>query len=161
MAERATKPALNRYARQVLTGLIEVMAPYDPDIGIPMEEINANCIAAVERMMGHMPAPLRVMFPLGLFALEWSPIVFMGIAKPFHKITHEQKVRYLQGWQRSAFTLRRELVKGVNALVASAFYSDPRVLDYLGYHPEPFAAEVTRRRNEKHGDPLEGVRDVA
>lgn len=154
------RPLLNAYARRVMVSLCEILLPDDPEVGVHHQEMIDGVIARFERMMGHAPAYLRFVFPLGLFALEWGTLVFMGTLRPLSRLTPEEQDRYLDGWTKSRLLPRRELFKGVKALCMMGYYSHPAVLAHIGYEPEPWVAEAIRKRNETYGDPLDPVRDV-
>ncbi|MCA9773471.1 MAG: hypothetical protein KC466_13740, partial [Myxococcales bacterium] len=66
------KRLLNSYARRVLRGMIEVLVPDDPAVGVPADEMVEEVEVGFERMLGLMPPFLRRIFPLALFAVEWG-----------------------------------------------------------------------------------------
>ena len=45
----------------------------------------------------------------------------------------------------------RELVRRLASLVVMCYYEQPEVKEEIGYRPDPYLAEVTRRRLELHG----------
>lgn len=152
---------LNPYARRVLRGMIEVLVPDDPATGVSAAEMTDEVEEGFERMVGHMPPLLRKLFPLGLFAVEWGTLLFARTLRPFSRLARPDQERYLDGWMRSRFALRREMFKGVKAVCLMTYYSDRRVWAHIGYDPDPYVAEVIERRNRTYGDPRTRSPEVA
>ena len=99
----------------------------------------------IDRYVGYFPPHLKMGFPLGLLLLEYGSFLFAGKLKRFSMLAPEEREKYVKGWIDSRWQLRRELIRGVKALVMVAYYSHPEVMEHIGYDIEEHIAEVTAK----------------
>jgi hypothetical protein len=142
-----TPHTLSRGSRRTMATLAEVVMP--KGAGAPEVPI-ANVLALVESFCREMPRLLRVLFPIGLFLLEWGALVLGPSLVPFSWMSPERRQRYVMSWVHSGSHIRRDLIKGVKGLVLICYYSDPRVGAFLGYAVDEHVQLVKAERLKRH-----------
>lgn len=101
----------------------------------------------IDRFFAGMSYFMRIPFILGLYLIEWSPILSLRALKPLSKCAPELKARVLRKWQHSKLWFRREIFKGIIALIMLNFYSKPEVyLKIKGYNPDKYLKELKMKR---------------
>lgn len=139
--------ALGPWSRRVVRALAEVVLPDAADAErVPTSEI----VAFVDGYVPHMPALLRLLFPVGLMMLELGAFVLAPSLLPFSSMSLARRRRYVDGWVHARWRLRRDLIKAVKGLCLLAYYSDPRVGARLGYLVEAHVADVSAERLRRH-----------
>jgi hypothetical protein len=135
---------LGRRSRRTLRALAEVILPTDVEAGIAPDVDGA--VDFVDGVVAQMPRILRLAFPVGLLLLELGTWLWLPSLLPFSRLDRERRERYVRGWIHARWLLRRDLIKGVKGLCLLAFYSDPRVMEHLGYRPDAHARLVAAER---------------
>jgi hypothetical protein len=130
---------LPEMSRRTARALIEVAKPRKPDFDLPIED---SMLDFLDNFVKYFPLHMKILFPLGLFLLEYGTFIFMGRLKTFSRLSLEERDRYVQSWVDSNIPIRRDLIKGVKGLCVSAFYSDPQVMDHIGYEIEAHLGRV-------------------
>lgn len=139
--------ALGPWSRRVVRALAEVVLPDAEDA----ERVSMGAIVAfVDGYVPHMPALLRLLFPVGLMMLELGAFVLAPSLLPFSSLSLARRRRYVEGWVHARWRLRRDLIKAVKGLCLLAYYSDPRVGARLGYFVEAHVADVSAERLRRH-----------
>ena len=128
-------------ARAVLRALVEVVKPRKPGFDPPIEE---HMVEFLDNFYSYFPWHLKLLFPLGLYLLEYGTFLFQGSLRPFSRLGPDQRERYVQGWITSRMALRRDLIKGVKGVCLTAFYSHPEVMAHIGYDLPAHIARVNR-----------------
>lgn len=140
-------------ARAVMLAVVATMAPRNEVIDIDLDEKNFHF---VENFLSYLPGYLRKVFPLGLWLLEIFAWFEGGERRIFSRMRDpEKKFRYLVAWSESRLFFRRELIKGIRAIVLCGFYNHPDVWKKIDYDPQPFVTAKTQERLEKYGSELE------
>jgi hypothetical protein len=116
--------------------------PRDDDFNLDLSDYSVDF---VDRYVGYFPKHLKLLFPLGLILLEIGPIIFSGRFKFFSKLDLKERERHVDIWVNSRRASRRDLIKGVKGLVLVAFYSHPRVMEYIGYDIEAHISAALSR----------------
>ena len=111
------------------------------------QPIDADVLDEVQRFFPHLPAPLRLAFPVGLRLLEYGPPVFARRLIRFSSMTPDAARAYLEAFHRAGGP-RAAMVLGLRALVFLAFYQHPTVLADMGIDWQGRAVALTRRRAE-------------
>lgn len=136
------KHNLPKWARRTLRALAEVIMPRDDDFNLDLSDYSVDF---VDRYVGYFPKHLKLLFPLGLILLEIGPIIFSGKLKFFSNLDLKERERHVDIWVNSRSASRRDLIKGVKGLVLVAFYSHPRVMEYIGYDIEAHISAALSR----------------
>lgn len=140
-------------SRKIMQSVIDAMLPRNEKIDLPLEK---EVFYFTENFLAYLPAMLRRAFPLGLWLLEVFAVLEGGERRTFSRMQDRQKqFAYLQKWNRSSLFLRRELMKGIRAIVMCGFYSHDQVWDVLEYKPKPFLEQKIIEREQKYGSELE------
>jgi hypothetical protein len=132
---------MNANARRVLRSLVPVICP--PEAAHLADEI-------VEHMaltLGASPSLLQTGFDAGLLAYDLGAIARFG--RRAHALSPERAERYYQLWEHS------QLGKAVNQLMSLACYEQPDMMRATGFSPEPWIAEVTKKRLTVYADDVE------
>lgn len=125
--------------RRIVRALIEVVKPRKPGFDPPVEE---EMLEFADTFYGYFPWHMKVGLPLGLYLLEFGPIIFQGTFSRFSRLSLEARDLHLQDWVNSKLGLRRDLVKGMKALCLPAYYSNPEVMAHIGYDLEAHLRKV-------------------
>jgi hypothetical protein len=142
---------LGPWSRRTLRALAEVVVPDAP--GAP-KMAPAEVVAFIDDWVFHMPKLFRVLFPIGLMMLELGAFVLGPSLVPFSFMGLERRRRYVDQWVHAGWLLRRDLIKGVKGLCLIAYYSDPKVCEYLGYQVEEHVQLVKSERLRRHAHEL-------
>lgn len=133
---------LPMWAHKILRCLAEVVMPHDENFKLDLTD---EAIEFVDRYVGYFPVYLRKLFPLGLVLLEFGPILYMRKLQRFTGMSFEEREAYVASWVDSKNAMRRDLIKGVKGLVMVSFYSNPQVMERIGYDIEPHIAAALSR----------------
>jgi hypothetical protein len=127
------KRNLSKWSHTILRALAEVVKPRSAEFNLDL----ANYLDDfVDRYVGYFPLHLRLGFPMGLLLLEFGPIIFSLKFSRFSKLSIEERTAHVKLWNESKMAARRDLIKGVKALVLVGFYSHPKVMEHIGYDIE-------------------------
>jgi hypothetical protein len=136
------KHNLSGWARGVLRALSDVVMPRGPDFQLDLHD---HALDFIDQYVGYFPPHLKYAFPLGLLLLEFGPVIYMRRLRRFSRMSLEDRERYVASWAESSSAARRDLIKGVKALIMVAFYSHPLVMEYIGYDIESHIAAALAR----------------
>ena len=133
---------------RILTALIETIAPCAPEV----VDRDARIISFVSSALAHLPPMLRFLLPLGLWLFELGTVLFGFAPRRFSALSRERRRHYMHSWMRSRFALKRQLARGLRALIQLGFYDMPEVRSHLGYEPEGFVAARVQQRATRQGE---------
>jgi len=139
---------LGRSGQKILRTAIAALCPRD---GIFEEQAGAAgqadeaVLATVLGFLPYMPAPTRLLFPLGLGLLEFGAPFTGGGPRRFSRMDGPQAAAYLRCWERAG-GLRTLLFQGVRALVLISFYQQPETLRAMEIDWQGRADTLTRKR---------------
>ncbi len=103
----------------------------------------------VERSLRSLPGHMRAALVAGLTTFELSAVVRHG--RPFSRLSADDARAWFVSWWDSPVPVFHELVKGVRAILAYAYYEQPAVKRRLEFHPDAWIAEAARRRLDSYG----------
>lgn len=109
------------------------------------QPIDDDVLRAMVGFFPHLPAPMRLAFPLGLRLLEWGPAVVLRRATRFTRLPEGEARVYLERLHASGGPLA-PMVLGLRTLVLLHFYQHPTVLAALDVDWAGRATALTRRR---------------
>lgn len=142
--------ALARAARRTLVALAEVVVPPSPAVARRDERL----LAFAGSYLAYLPPLSRHLLPLGLWLFEWGTLLFAFSWRPFSRLPLAARRRYFRAWQRSRSAVRRQLAKGIKALLVMGFFDMPEVCVHLGYRPDSFVRQRVQERADelaRHG----------
>ena len=125
-----SKGYLPKKARKIVRALIEVVKPRKPDFDLPVED---EMLEFLDNFYSYFPWHMKLLFPVGLYLLEYGTFMFKARLRPFTRLPLSEKEVYVTEWIESSMALRRDLIKGVKGLCLTAFYSLPQVMEYIDY----------------------------
>ena len=136
--------ALSRSQARILRAVIAAIRPRGHGFDQPIDE---DVLRDVARFLPHLPGPLRVGLPLGLYLVEYGPPLFARRLCRFSAMAPEEGRHYLTGWGHAS-GLRGALFLGLRTLVFLAFYQHLDVLASLDVDWAGRAATLVARRAE-------------
>lgn len=108
-------------------------------------------IADAERFLAAMPVHFRAGLLAGMVAVEQSARLDpRNLGRPFSRLAPHAAARHWQGWWHGPAAMH-QLARGLRMVVAFCYYELPKVKQDMGYHPEEWIAQVTKRRLEAWG----------
>ena len=129
---------MNSAAKRVLRSLVPVICPPE---AAPLAD------AIVEHMaltLGASGALLGKAFDAGLLAYDLGAVARYG--RRAHALTGDRAERYYQYWESSQFG------RAINQIMSLACYEQPEMMKAVGFEPEPWIAEVTKKRLTVYAD---------
>ncbi len=117
--------------RKTLLTFAEALLPNN--VGTPLPATEDNLILPVEDYLRKMgPTSLRG-FGFLLNVIEYGALIFLPRFKTFSNLSEEQRIRYLEGWEKSRLSFRRFSLVAVKMLVTMVFLNDNEIRTALGY----------------------------
>jgi len=95
------------------------------------------------------PSAFRAGMVAGIAGLEAGAVLRHG--RRFSQLPAETAHLWWHSWWNSPIAPCRQLAKGLNALIALAFYDSKPMRERLEYHPDAWIADAARRRLERWG----------
>ncbi len=135
---------MNKGPERILRAAVSAIRPTDGIFDLDIDEAVTD--AALE-FIPHLPAPMRLGLPLGLYAIEYLAPLLGGGPSRFSSMDGERAARYLARFETGAGPLA-SMFQGLRALVLICFYQQPEVLAALGIAWQERAELLTRRRAE-------------
>ncbi len=135
----------------IMRALVAILQPRSEKLDL---DLSQEMLDFSDEFLGHLPAPLRLAFPLGLYLVEFGGPIFGGGFARFSKMDRQAQERYVAGWGASRLGIRRELIKGVKSIALAGYFSNPEALSRIGYDPDAWVEEARALRKklmEKYG----------
>lgn len=135
-------------ARRVVVRLAQVVCPPH----VTSEDLTDGLLDEFESLLGALPSGVRRLIPAWLLAFDQGARLYPPAhGRRFARLPDAAADAYIQamlGRRRSglATTLQR-----INGLIIMCYYELPEVKEQLGYRPDPYIAEVSRRRLSAYG----------
>lgn len=128
--------ALSPRQYAVLVALAETVLP--PREGLPSTH-EVGVAAKVDALLATLHPGVATELGQALLLLENAlpGLLLDGRIRPFSQASLEERTRVLERWRTSRLTVRRQVFRGLSALVASAYWADPRTHAYIGYKGPP------------------------
>jgi choline dehydrogenase-like flavoprotein len=154
---------LSRSQKQTLAALAETLLP--SGVGDAPGANDVDLSARIERQINDFDPATR-----GLIKMMVSGFDLMGVAsrqlKPFHRMTPEERARFLDQLEAGRISARRDLSMGLKAMITMIYFADPRVEASIGYDGKPLVP--VEKEKESHKLPVtsfpelkDGARDYA
>ena len=139
---RGLPTGFGRRSLRTLRAVVRVVRPRE---GIYERTGDDAVLRVCLSFVPYMPAPARLGLPIGLWLLEWCPLLFGLGPRRFSSLDEVDAAAYLARLLHSRPPLSTTVV-GLRALMLIAFYERPEVLDGLGVEWQKRADELTQRR---------------
>jgi hypothetical protein len=116
----------------MLHALAETVVPettaLEADGWASLDRIIARAIAA-------RPPGVRRQIALFMHAIEWLPLLRYG--RPFSRLDHHRRHRYLETLQDSPLLLIRRGFWGLRTLILMGYYTQASTIAAIGYRADP------------------------
>lgn len=103
-------------------------------------------------MLFHLPVFMQRVLKIGMMVFEWTPLLWGFGFKRFSKMTEETQLAYINDWTYSRLAPKRDLVKGLRALVMTVTCDQEPVWNYIGYAPEKHIQDRIQLRQKITGE---------
>ncbi|HEX5059454.1 MAG TPA: hypothetical protein VFV99_08850 [Kofleriaceae bacterium] len=129
---------MNAASKRVLHSLVPVICPPDAEpLADAIVEHMELTLAASGPMIGKA-------FDAGLLAYDLGAVARYG--RRAHALTGDRAERYYQYWENTQFG------RAINQIMSLACYEQPEMMRAVGFEPEPWIAEVTKKRLTVYAD---------
>jgi hypothetical protein len=136
------------FSRRMRAAVLKLVAAVCPEASL------APAVAdQLERSLRSLPGQTRAALIVGLTTFELSAVLRYG--RPFSRLSDDDARAWFEAWWDSPVSLFHELVKGIRAILAYAYYEQPAVKRRLEFHPDAWIAEAARRRLDSYGAEIE------
>lgn len=137
--------------RRVLESLVPVVCPPEAvALGL-----TAAIVDHVALTMSAVPPLFRRGLVLGLTTYDLAAMVWPAArGRRAHRLPPELAERWFERWERGLTPVERELTHAVGQLLKVGCYEQPAMLARLGYTPQAWIEQVTRRRLQVYGDDI-------
>jgi hypothetical protein len=129
--QRAFINYLKPKGRKTLHAILEALCVNDQVI---LSKINLDKLTdRIEQSVNELPMLYFMFFKITLFLIEYAmpPLAFK--IRPFRWLNSEEKLSYLNCWVTSRIYSKRILFKLVSTTCLSHLYSEPAILETIGY----------------------------
>lgn len=125
-------------SKRVLRSLVPVICPAQA------AHLADDIVEHMALTLGASGALLGKAFDAGLLAYDLGALARFG--RRAHALKAEKAERYYQYWEHSQFG------RAINQIMSLACYEQPEMMKACGYEPEPWIAEVTKKRLTVYAD---------
>lgn len=135
---------MNDTSKRVLRSLVPVICP---------PEAAHLADAIVEHMaltLGASGPLLAKGFDAGLLAYDLGALP--RYRRRAHALTGDRAERYYASWEHGFTPAHVQLARAINQIMSLACYEQPEMMKAVGYEPEPWIAEVTKKRLTVYAD---------
>ena len=144
----AGRRRLSPRTRRAVVRLAEVACP--PEARSP--DLAGGLVTEFEALLGAAPAEVRWLIRCGLAAFDQGARLRPSSrGRRFARLPADQAEAYFAAVLTGRFGVVLQRIKG---LVVFCYYELPSVKEHLGYRPEPYIAEVSRRRLVSYGEEI-------
>ena len=117
---RAT-PKATYFFTQVEHDILKSVCAYM--VGVPCDTALDTPVIAVDAFVQQLPKALQKQLRFGLHLFQWGPPLFSGKSCRFTQLPSPDAVRYIEGWAKSRFRIRRRLFRGLRDIAFLGYYS--------------------------------------
>jgi hypothetical protein len=125
-------------SKRVLRSLVPVICPPE---AVPLGDAIVDHMALT---LGASGALLGKAFDAGLLAYDLGAVARFG--RRAQSLSGEKAERYYQYWESSQFG------RAINQIMSLACYEQPEMMKAVGFEPEPWIQEVTKKRLTVYAD---------
>ena len=133
--------------RRILKELIKIICPSN----VVGENLVIPVINEVELSLKALPPLSRTAIIASLIAYDTSSRLYpTHQGKPATKLPKQKAQNYFHQWKNSPFTIQKQMVKAISALITMAYYSLPIIEKRIVYTPTPWIEESKQYRLDRH-----------
>lgn len=137
---------IGRGSRAIVRAMARSLAPRKVKFTF---DAGAELTRFVDRFIGFLPRHVALVFPIGLWLINWGGLLFSG--KPLTMMSADEGERYLRKIGGSPVFAVREGVKGLRSIILLGFYSHPEIQKHLGYFPQEWVDQKVAERVTRWG----------
>ncbi len=126
-------------SRRILEVFLETVLPEIP--GSDNNLIRRKTLEDLDGFLVGMTPILRFLYNLGVYLIQFGSIIFGHSFLPFTWMSKESRIRYIEKWEKSRLSQRRNIILAYRSTAMLAFYSQTEVLNYLHYDIESHIKE--------------------
>ena len=123
---------MSPYLRRIAAAFANRIIP--PGGDIPCSVAETRCLAFLDKYLSELPSGAALGLKALLLAVDFAPFLFIFRFRRFIALSPQDQDRYLADWQESRIYWRRMVVVLLKTLFGMGYYSDPRVLERLGWY---------------------------
>lgn len=127
----ARRTRLSGLERRWTLGVMETMYPSGAVEGLP-GAAEVDMLGFYEDYLARAPWLTRVGLRAMFFLLAFTPLFFVGVPLPLHRLSPAKRQRHLEKWANSGIYWIRELITLLKAVTIMGYCADPRVRRALG-----------------------------
>jgi hypothetical protein len=150
MSQDAASPGwrLRSPVRRIVVRLAEVACPPEVRVGDVMDGL----LAEFESLLGALPTGARRLVQGGLVALDQGARLYpRAHGRRFAGLGDDDADAYFRAIVARPRGGLAASVQRIKGLVIFCYYEQPEVKEQLGYRPDGYIAEVSRRRLSRYG----------
>jgi hypothetical protein len=123
-------PRLTARERELVRAVVGVLLPDFPILPDDVRgRVEQDVAAFLGAQIAGLPTPLRMPYRLALAALGGLPVLRYG--RPFTRLEHEQRVRWLDLWQERGGLATASVLKLLRSCALFAYFDHPLVTEQL------------------------------
>ena len=117
-----TTPKATYFFTEVEHDILKSVCAYM--VGVSEETLLETPIIVIDTFVRQLPQTLRRQLRFGLYLFQWGPPLFIGKPCRFTQLDPRDAVKYIEGWAKSRFRVRRRLFRGLRDIAFLGFYSN-------------------------------------
>ncbi len=129
----ARKAWLVTRLRPTLIGLRDAWIGDDPEVSRLVDR--SRVLERMELFLKRLPGFYLTGLVFGIWIFDWISPIEIGRLPPFRKLRQPDRERCLDRWAHARLGLKRLVFMGIKFVTASQIYTEPALLESLGYGP--------------------------
>ncbi|MCY4567184.1 MAG: hypothetical protein OXD49_02645 [Candidatus Poribacteria bacterium] len=117
-----TTPEATYFFTEVEHDILKSVCAYM--VGVTADTALDTSVIVIDTFVQQVPKALRRQLRFGLHLFQWGPPLFIGKLCRFTQLDPRDAVRYIEGWAKSRFKVRRRLFRGLRDIAFLGFYSN-------------------------------------
>ena len=117
-----TTPKATYFFTEVEHDILKSVCAYM--VGVTADTALDTSVIVIDTFVQQLPKALRRQLRFGLHLFQWGPPLFIGKLCRFTQLDPRDAVRYIEGWAKSRFKVRRRLFRGLRDIAFLGFYSN-------------------------------------
>ena len=150
MSQDAASPGrrLRAPVRRIVVRFADVACPPEVRVG----EVRGGLLAEFEALLGALPAVARWLVQGGLFAFDQGARLYpRAHGRRFTRLGDDDADAYFRAIVARPRGGLADAAQRIKGLVVFCYYEQPKVKERVGYRPDDYIAEVSRRRLSRYG----------
>lgn len=122
---------MGNFFKNILSALLGVLIPPQGTLSFSCSEL--GLVEKIEEALSYLLPPMRILMKFSLGYFEFRALLFRLSFTRFSKMEKEQQKAYLHAWQHSRISVCRNMIRFLEFMAFTAYYSDERVGQALGF----------------------------